>query len=150
MKHCIKTASGFGGCNAAIVLTLPAYQKQPSRVQSSVTVHTTATVSIENSCLSMNGETVFSSSAPNFAQFIREAYKNTGGSNMKFYKMDDLCKLGYTAVEYIFRLKVFLLQQIFNSSISQFAKVVHFVEFHVTSTCIFICFADKLRKVWGR
>ena len=33
MKHCIKTASGFGGCNAAIVLTLPAYQKQPSRVQ---------------------------------------------------------------------------------------------------------------------
>jgi len=36
MKHCIKTASGFGGCNAAIVLTLPAYQKQPLRVQSSV------------------------------------------------------------------------------------------------------------------
>lgn len=59
MKHCIKTASGFGGCNAAIVLTLPAYQKQPSSVQSPVTVHTTATVSIENSCLSMNGETVF-------------------------------------------------------------------------------------------
>ena len=112
MKHCIKTASGFGGCNAAIVLTLPAYQKQPSRVQSSVTVHTTATVSIENSCLSMNGETVFSSSAPNFAQFIREAYKNTGGSNMKFYKMDDLCKLGYTAVEYLLKEKNFQPEEI--------------------------------------
>ena len=98
MKHCIKTASGFGGCNAAIVLTLPAYQKQSSRMKSPVTVHTTATVSIENSCLRMNGETVFSSSAPNFAQFIREAYKNTGGSNMKFYKMDDLCNcLLYTS-----------------------------------------------------
>lgn len=112
MKHCIKTASGFGGCNAAIVLTLPAYQKQPSRVQSSVTVHTTATVSIENSCLSMNGETVFSSSAPNFAQFIREAYKNTGGSNMKFYKMDDLCKLGYTAVEYLLKEKNFQPEEV--------------------------------------
>lgn len=112
MKHCIKTASGFGGCNAAIVLTLPAYQKQPSRVQSSVTVHTTATVSIENSCLSMNGETVFSSSAPNFAQFIREAYKNTGGSNLKFYKMDDLCKLGYTAVEYLLKEKNFQPEEI--------------------------------------
>ena len=112
MKCCIKTASGFGGCNAAIVLTLPAYQKQPSRVQSSVTVHTTATVSIENSCLSMNGETVFSSSAPNFAQFIREAYKNTGGSNMKFYKMDDLCKLGYTAVEYLLKEKNFQPEEI--------------------------------------
>ena len=112
MKHCIKTASGFGGCNAAIVLTLPAYQKQPSSVQSPVTVHTTATVSIENSCLSMNGETVFSSSASNFAQFIREAYKNTGGSNMKFYKMDDLCKLGYTAVEYLLKEKNFQPEEI--------------------------------------
>ena len=112
MKHCIKTASGFGGCNAAIVLTLPAYQKQPSSVQSPVTVHTTATVSIENSCLSMNGETVFSSSVPNFAQFIREAYKNTGGSNMKFYKMDDLCKLGYTAVEYLLKEKNFQPEEI--------------------------------------
>lgn len=112
MKHCIKTASGFGGCNAAIVLTLPAYQKQSSRVQSPVTVHTTATVSIENSCLSMNGETVFSSSAPNFAQFVREAYKNTGGSNMKFYKMDDLCKLGYTAVEYLLKEKNFQPEEI--------------------------------------
>ena len=112
MKHCIKTASGFGGCNAAIVLTLPAYQKQSSRVQSPVTVHTTATVSIENSCLSMNGETVFSSSALNFAQFIREAYKNTGGSNMKFYKMDDLCKLGYTAVEYLLKEKNFQPEEI--------------------------------------
>lgn len=112
MKHCIKTASGFGGCNAAIVLTLPAYQKQSSKVQSPVTVHTTATVSIENSCLSMNGETVFSSSAPNFAQFVREAYKNTGGSNMKFYKMDDLCKLGYTAVEYLLKEKNFQPEEI--------------------------------------
>ena len=60
----------------------------------------------------MNGETVFSSSAPNFAQFIREAYKNTGGSNMKFYKMDDLCKLGYTAVEYLLKEKSFQPEEI--------------------------------------
>lgn len=26
---------------------------------------------------------------------------------MKFYKMDDLCKLGYTAVEYLLKEKTF-------------------------------------------
>lgn len=112
MKHCIKTASGFGGCNAAIVLTIPEYQQQSQKKQASVTAHTTTTVSIENANLCMNGETFFSSSAPDFAQFIREAYKNIGGSNMKFYKMDDLCKLGYTAAEYLLKGKSFQPEEI--------------------------------------
>lgn len=119
MKHCVKTASGFGGCNAAIVLSLPEYRQLPKESQESPTVSqrqfkesenplsitTTATVSIENASIEVNGKPVFSSTAPNFAQFIREAYKNIGGSNMKFYKMDDLCKLGYTAAEYLLKEK---------------------------------------------
>ncbi|WP_288242512.1 beta-ketoacyl synthase N-terminal-like domain-containing protein [uncultured Bacteroides sp.] len=112
MKHCVKTASGFGGCNAAIVLTIPEYQKQSMKKQTMATIHTTATVSIENSGLRMNGATIFSSSAPDFAQFIREAYKNTGGSNLKFYKMDDLCKLGYIAAEYLLKEKNFQPEEI--------------------------------------
>lgn len=113
MRHCVKTASGFGGCNAAVVLSLPAYHKQISKKQQPIAVHTTTTtVSIENACVSVNGETLFSSSAPDFAQFIREAYKNIGGSNMKFYKMDDLCKLGYTAAEYLLKDKNFEPEEI--------------------------------------
>jgi len=112
MKHCIKTASGFGGCNAAIVLTVPGYQKPSPKRETPATVHTTATVSIENATVHLNGEIVFSSSTPGFAQFIREAYKNTGGSAMKFYKMDDLCKLGYTAAEYLLKGKIFQPEEI--------------------------------------
>ncbi len=107
MKHCLKTASGFGGCNAAIILSLPEYKQPQKKTSDSIAVHTTATVSIENSCLHLNGESVFLSSGTDFAQFIREAYKNAGGSNMKFYKMDDLCKLGYTAAEYLLKEKNF-------------------------------------------
>ena len=104
MKHCVKTASGFGGCNAAIVLSLPKeLDKSFKKSTDSISVITIATVSIENASVKVNGEPVFSSTSANFAQFIREAYKNTGGSNMKFYKMDDLCKLGYTAAEYLLR-----------------------------------------------
>ena len=40
------------------------------------------------------------------------AIANTGGSNMKFYKMDDLCKLGYTAVEYLLKEKNFQPEEI--------------------------------------
>lgn len=112
MKHCIKTASGFGGCNAAIVLTLPAYQKQSSKKQQTRTIHITATVSIENACVNVNGKPLFSSSSTDFALFIREAYKKIGGSNMKFYKMDDLCKLGYTAAEYLLQDKNFRPEEI--------------------------------------
>lgn len=111
MKHCLKTASGFGGCNAAIILSLPEYKQPQKRISDSIAVHTTATVSIENSCLRLNGESVFLSSGTDFAQFIREAYKNAGGSNMKFYKMDDLCKLGYTAAEYLLKEKNFQLEE---------------------------------------
>ena len=32
-----------------------------------------------------------------FSEFIRAEYKSTGDVNMKFYKMDNLCKLGYIA-----------------------------------------------------
>lgn len=107
VKHCVKTGSGFGGCNAAIVLTLPEFQKRPAELPEPAAIHTTATVCIENNRLRVDGENVFSSAAPDFAHFIREVYKKTGENNLKFYKMDDLCQLGYTAAEYLLKGKQF-------------------------------------------
>lgn len=106
---CIKTASGFGGCNAAIVLTKT---PPPHREDAAPRTAITATVSIENSRLCVNEMPVLSSSAPDFASFIREAYKNLGESNMKFYKMDDLCKLGYIAATYLLKGTHFLPEEI--------------------------------------
>lgn len=113
MKCCIKTASGFGGCNAAIVLTKASYSvPHPKDTQKAGEVRATTTVSIENNRLCVNETPVISSSAPDFASFIRETYKNLGESNMKFYKMDDLCKLGYIAAAYLLRGTHFLPEEI--------------------------------------
>lgn len=102
MKHCIKTASGFGGCNAALVLTLPAYRKQGPSFET-ISVANGNSISIAPGIIHKNGEVLFCSSETSFAPFIREAYKNLGESNMKFYKMDDLCKLGYIAAGYLLK-----------------------------------------------
>lgn len=114
MKCCIKTASGFGGCNAALVLSLPnAHLKQ--KVNSQATDKANApstckamvelgnTVTIRPGVVESKGTTVFISSETDFAPFIREAYKYLGENNMKFYKMDNLCKLGYVAAEYLLK-----------------------------------------------
>lgn len=94
---CVKTASGFGGCNAAIVLDAgapcaerphrpapgpdPAGPSDPAR---------TAAVAAE-----------YSLPHPDlpFGTFIREEFKRLGAPNMKFYKMSDLCKAAYVAAE---------------------------------------------------
>lgn len=104
MKSCVKTASGFGGCNAAIVLSLPEYVK-PSVTKEYIAPKIAMTVNIQSSQLMVNGQTVFNSENNEFALFIREAYKNLGEVNTKFYKMDDMCKLGYVATAYLLKDK---------------------------------------------
>ena len=114
MKCCIKTASGFGGCNAALVLSLPdAHLKQKVNLQATdkasapsvckAVVESGNMVTIRPGAVESKGTTVFSSSETDFAPFIREAYKHLGENNMKFYKMDNLCKLGYVAAEYLLK-----------------------------------------------
>lgn len=51
--------------------------------------------------IKVNGQRVLHEPVSAFAEFIRLAYKNTGLSYPKFYKMDDLCKLGLVATEYL-------------------------------------------------
>lgn len=95
INTCLKTASGFGGCNAAVVLSkIPSHK---SIEQGTFLFNKIKSCTIENSSIKVNDEVVFNSASGDFAVFIREAFKNTGDSNQKFYKMDDLCKLGYIA-----------------------------------------------------
>lgn len=103
INHCIKTASGFGGTNAAVLLTsspeagpVPCLRDaQPRKMRKS------ATVEINAGEVIVNDSVVFSDKSADFGTFIREAFKSRGENNMKFYKMDDLCKLGYVAASWL-------------------------------------------------
>ena len=81
---CVKTASGFGGCNAAIVLDAAERDNESAS-------------SLREWC-TVAGYQLPASEQP-FAEFIRNEFKSFGESNMKFYKMSDMCKALYVAVE---------------------------------------------------
>ncbi len=83
-RCCIKTASGFGGCNAAVVLDME------QRDTMSPQTHREARMVTEYA--------LPQSSLP-FAEFIRLEFKALGKPDMKFYKMSDMCKGLYVAVE---------------------------------------------------
>lgn len=103
INHCLKTASGFGGTNAAVLLTsspeagpVPCLRDaQPRKMRKS------ATVGINAGEVIVNDSVVFSDKSADFGTFIREAFKSRGENNMKFYKMDALCKLGYVAAAWL-------------------------------------------------
>lgn len=86
----VKTASGFGGCNAAIVIE-----------------------QVKEKCISRNklsqykiiAEYTLPKSNLPFAKFIRDEYKALGESNMKFYKMSDMCKALYVSVEKLLQIQ---------------------------------------------
>lgn len=85
-SYCVKSASGFGGCNAAIVLGLSAEESArldmpPRRAFREVARY------------------VLPQSEKPFAEFIRAEFKQLGKSDMRFYKMSDLSKALYVAVE---------------------------------------------------
>lgn len=90
---CVKTASGFGGCNAAIVL-----DNETTRQQ-------------DNKTISVVGEVVAEYGLPQselpFAEFIRNEFKSFGESNMKFYKMSDMSKALYVAVSHLLNIEGF-------------------------------------------
>lgn len=102
MECCIKTASGFGGCNAALVLSRSVSHRKQASFDKALSEPANRIV-IRPGVVEFNGTMIFSSSETGFAPFIREAYKNLGENNMKFYKMDDLCKLGYVAAGYLLK-----------------------------------------------
>lgn len=82
-KCCVKTASGFGGCNAAIVLD--------TNIEREVYVSSKRNIKEVASYFLPSSDVAF-------PEFIRTEYKTLGESNMKFYKMSDMCKALYVAV----------------------------------------------------
>ena len=90
---CVKTASGFGGCNAAIVL-----DNGTARLQDYKTTSVVGKVVAEYS--------LPQSELP-FAEFIRNEFKSFGESNMKFYKMSDMSKALYVAVSHLLNIESF-------------------------------------------
>lgn len=85
-KCCVKTASGFGGCNAAILLSM----YKPAQTVGGESCSADADVVAEYS---------LPQSSQSFADFIRCEYKGKCEPNMKFYKMSDMSKALYVAVE---------------------------------------------------
>lgn len=91
-RCCVKTASGFGGCNAAIVLSV-----EDRGVATPVQRCDAAVVA----------EYTLPKSELHFADFIRNEFKAFGQSNMKFYKMSDMSKALYVAVENLLSIEDF-------------------------------------------
>ena len=83
---CIKTASGFGGCNAAIALQMKPIEE--------TTIHSEG---MRDVCVA--AEYTLPQSEQPFAEYIRSEFKQFGQSDMKFYKMSDMSKGLYVAVE---------------------------------------------------
>lgn len=116
----LKTASGFGGTNAALLLEYHPQDtlscESPVKVPGAMSDETGScagsrisedkvnadvlrTVLVESSRILLNDKEVYSLESDDFQDFIRSAFKTVCAPNMKFYKMDSLSKLGYVASE---------------------------------------------------
>lgn len=80
----LKSASGFGGCNAAVVLSRGPFAERPP--QEPRGVRTVASYALSD----RDGE---------FTACIRCEYASAGRTDMRFSRMDNLSKLGYIAAE---------------------------------------------------
>jgi 3-oxoacyl-(acyl-carrier-protein) synthase len=104
MEHCIKTASGFGGSNAAIVLSLNRFSKEKRGGKEAAGVVSLRRLAIRKNRMDIEDNTgvkVSKSVEGDFGSFIRCLFNERGGAYMKFYKMDNLSKLGYVASDYL-------------------------------------------------
>lgn len=82
----VKTGSGFGGCNAAIVVSNRNCEYLKASLKSSYSQKAKLTIS-DSSC------------DTDFKTYIKGLFGSVSEPYMKFSKMDDYCKLGTTAVE---------------------------------------------------
>ena len=87
-----KTASGFGGCNAAIVLDM---KMRDTFREGQVSVPQVV------------AHYQLPASDRPFAEYIRTLFKSLGEDNMKFYKMSDMSKALYVAVEKLLAIEGF-------------------------------------------
>jgi hypothetical protein len=60
---------------------------------------------IRNKCIVLNGKVIFTGQEGSPAEFFTAVYRNFNISYAKFFKMDNLCKLGFLAAEILLREK---------------------------------------------
>lgn len=102
-KAFVKTASGFGGCNAAVVIARDdSIAISSSYDASDIDTKRIASVTIKDGIIQSDVAELYRCN-DDFATFIRAAYKQLGDTNAKFYKMSDICKLGYIGMEFLVR-----------------------------------------------
>lgn len=97
----LKTASGFGGCNAALIVS----RKKDGRAYTcECETNTIGQCAIKGQEVVVNGVVAYDGTKDaDFGQFIRNAFKAIAQPYMKFPKMDDQCKLALTATEYLLK-----------------------------------------------
>ena len=95
LTTCLKTASGFGGCNAAMVFSKVALPQKT--ITATATPQITRSCDIKNEQILLDNQVVFEKAGVPFAKFIKAAYKEYELSYPKFHKMDRLCKLAFVA-----------------------------------------------------
>ncbi len=99
VRNVLKTASGFGGCNASVIFSSVSAGSPYKQAQD---VRIVKECLIEDKKVIVGGAVAFDGTAcEDFGTFIRAAFKSVSAPYMKFSKMDDLCKLGLTAAEFL-------------------------------------------------
>lgn len=94
-KQFIKLISGFGGCNAAIRVSIER-TKQPE-VRSAESIRCVAELKITPEQVIVNGENI--PTTQRGEELLTELYKQRIGDYPKYYKMDTLSRLGFVATE---------------------------------------------------
>ena len=89
LYRCVKSASGFGGCNAAIVMALESSSVNKYR--------SGASGWREIAAFELSGDS-------NFDTVIREKYKELDMKDIKFFKMDGMSRLGVIGAASLLRI----------------------------------------------
>lgn len=113
-KHSfVKMLSGFGGCNATICASsqdelAPSViqQKEPIRFN----YRKTHLIRITPTGVSVDGNDLAVEKSEEGASILSAIYKQYIGNYPKFYKMDQLCKLGFVASELLLQAETEILE----------------------------------------
>lgn len=93
IRHALKTASGFGGTNGAIIFSQEVEKNStPLNIATNYEVVQVANFEMDSSQTELP-----------FGEFIKGEYRALEEANLKFFKMDALSKLGYVASRRLMR-----------------------------------------------
>ncbi|MDR1602774.1 MAG: 3-oxoacyl-ACP synthase [Tannerella sp.] len=105
----IKTLSGFGGCNAALLFHFSPKKSGDSKIQRFKAPAAMPALYIYRHCrisggrATVDGKTVFAGQETESGKFLTALYRSLKTDYPKFFKMDNLSKLGFLASELILR-----------------------------------------------